>query len=84
MLRQMFLRSKERNKCLQRDGYTCQSCFRKQTTKKGQEFKVEVHHIKGIKIWDNIIELIQQELLCNIDELQTLCRECHNKETNKQ
>lgn len=79
MLRQMFLRSKERNQCLQRDKYTCQKCFRKQTTKKGQEFKVEVHHVKGIKVWDEIIELIQEELLCEPEFLQTLCRDCHDE-----
>ena len=44
MLRQMFLKSKERNACLKRDEYTCQICKRKKTTKKGKELNVEVHH----------------------------------------
>jgi 5-methylcytosine-specific restriction endonuclease McrA len=81
MLRQIFLKSCERNECLKRDKYTCQKCFRKQSMKKGQELKVEVHHIKGIKVWEEIINLIQEELLCNPDDLMTLCRDCHEEET---
>ena len=84
MLRQMFLKSCERNQCLQRDKYTCQHCFRKQTTKRGQELNVEVHHIKGIDVWDNIIELIEEQLLCDIDKLQTLCVDCHAEVTSKE
>jgi len=84
MLRQMFLRSCERNQCLQRDKYTCQLCNKKQTMKKGQEFKVECHHIMGIDVWDNIISLIQEQLLCDVDELQTLCRDCHDTITTNQ
>ena len=81
MLRQMFLRSCERNECLKRDGYTCQLCKRKQTTKKGREIKVEVHHKRGIDVWNNIISLIQEQLLCDVDDLQTLCRDCHSSLT---
>jgi len=77
MLRQIFLRSRERNETLTRDNYTCQKCFKKQTKKKGQEFKVEVHHKKGIGVWDNIIEMIYDQLLCDPEDLQTLCRDCH-------
>lgn len=80
MLRQIFLRSKERQAALQRDKYTCQKCFRKQTTKKGQELKVQVHHIKGIDVWDDIIEMIYEQLLCDPEHLQTLCKECHDEE----
>lgn len=79
MLRQIFLRSRERAECLKRDQYTCQKCFRKQTMKKGQEFKVEVHHKKGIQVWDEIIERIYDQLLCDPEDLQTLCRECHEE-----
>ena len=80
MLRQMWLKSRERAAALKRDKYTCQKCFRKQTTKKGQELKVQVHHKDGINVWDDIIELIYKELLCNPDKLQTLCKECHDEE----
>ena len=77
MLRQIFLRSAERGEALKRDKYTCQTCGIKQTTKKGMEVKVEVHHKNGIMVWDKIIDLIYQELLCDPAELQTLCRDCH-------
>ena len=78
MLRQIFLRSRERHAALKRDNYTCQKCFRKQTAKKGQEFKVQVHHKEGIDVWDEIIELIYKELLCDPEKLKTLCKECHD------
>ena len=80
MLRQIFLRSRERLAALQRDNYTCQKCFKKQTKKKGQEFKVQVHHKKGIDVWNDIIKMIYDQLLCNPDDLQTLCRDCHEEE----
>ena len=80
MLRQIFLRSKERQAALKRDNYTCQKCSRKQTQKKGHEFKVQVHHKNGIDVWDEIIELIYKELLCDPDKLKTLCKDCHDEE----
>jgi len=82
MIRQIFLRSRERNDCLKRDNYTCQVCGGKQSKAKGKEFKVEVHHIKGVKVWDEIIKLIYNELLCNPEYLITLCRDCHMKVEN--
>lgn len=79
MLRQIFLRSKERNACLQRDEYTCCDCGIKQSKKKGHVVKVCVHHKGGIDCWDNIIDLIYEQLLCDIDKLETLCIDCHSK-----
>ena len=79
MLRQMWLRSAERNETLKRDGYTCQDCGIKQSTKKGFEQKVQVHHKEGIDVWDDIIDLIQESLLCDPDKLETLCPDCHDK-----
>ncbi len=79
MLRQIFLRSAERGAALKRDQYTCQDCGAKQSQKKGFECKVQVHHKNGIHIWDEIIELIYKELLCDIDDLETLCVPCHDK-----
>ena len=78
-IRKIWLRSRERAARLKLDEYKCQNCGVKQTKKKGQEIKVEVHHIHGIKCWDRIIELIYEEILCNTDKLETLCKECHNK-----
>lgn len=80
MLRQIFLRSKERSETLKRDNYTCQRCFRKQTMAKGKVFKVHVHHKKGIKIWDEVIDLIYKDLLCDPKDMETLCPSCHKME----
>ena len=82
MLRQMFLKSVERSTALKRDKYTCQRCGIKQSAKRGHEVKVQVHHKKGISVWDAIIELIQRELLCPADELETLCVSCHDAVTH--
>ncbi len=79
MLRQIFLKSVERATVLKRDNYTCVDCGRKQSVKKGFECKVQVHHKKGINIWDELIDLIYEHLLCNTDDLETLCIECHDK-----
>lgn len=79
MLRQIWLRSAERNEALKRDKYTCQDCGVKQSKKKGFEVKVQVHHKEGIDVWDEIIELIYSQLLCDPDKLETLCPDCHDK-----
>lgn len=79
MLRQIFLRSAERAEALKRDKYTCCDCGIKASKKKGHEVKVQVHHKEGIDVWDEIIELIYEQLLCDPDKLETLCVDCHNK-----
>ncbi len=49
--------------CLERDDYECQKC--------SHVFDLEVHHIKGA---------LQQPLLANdIDNVITLCHDCHKK-----
>jgi len=79
MLRQMWVRSSERGEALKRDGYTCQECGIKQSKKKGFEVKVHVHHKEGIDIWDEVIDLITEHILCDPDKLETLCVDCHDK-----
>ena len=79
MLRQIFLKSNERATALKRDNYTCCDCGTKQSQKKGFECKVQVHHKKGINVWNVLINLIYLHLLCDVDDLETLCIECHNK-----
>ena len=80
MLRQIFLRSRERAEALKRTGYCCARCGIKQTTKKGHEVKLDVHHKKGIGVWDEIIDKIYEEILCDPEDLEPLCKECHLKE----
>lgn len=83
MLRQIFLRSAERGEAIKRDKYCCQDCGVKQSKKKGFEQKVQVHHKKGIKIWNEVIELIFQDILCDPADLETLCPDCHKDKEAK-
>ena len=75
-LRQLYLRSRERQAALKRDKYTC-SCGRKQSRAKGKECKVQVHHIDGEVDWDSIILFVRKTLLVPPELLETLCEECH-------
>jgi len=75
-LRRLWLQSRERAAALKRDGYICQDCGGKQSKAKGKEFKVEVHHVRGID-WSGLAELIRGRLLTG--ELVTLCPDCHDK-----
>lgn len=79
MLRQIFLRSRERAEALKRDHYSCQKCGIKASTAKGREVKVQVHHKRGIFVWDKVIDLIYDEILCDPIDLETLCVSCHHK-----
>ena len=76
-LRQLWLRSRERAARLKADNYTCQTCKRKQSKAKGKELDVQVHHKSGIGNWGKVIDLIYEELLCNPEHLETICKECH-------
>jgi predicted HNH restriction endonuclease len=79
-IRQLWLRSRERAAALKRDGYTCQRCGKKQSTAKGKEQKVEVHHKEGIGNWEKVIDLIFAEILCDPIHLKTVCPDCHDTE----
>jgi predicted HNH restriction endonuclease len=81
-IRQLWLRSRERAAALKRDGYTCQTCFNKQSKSKGREFKVQVHHLDGIE-WENIIDYIFRHVLVDPEKLKTICEDCHKKEHEK-
>jgi predicted HNH restriction endonuclease len=78
LLKQLWLRSKERAAALKRDGYTCQCCHTKQSKAKGKEFKVEVHHVDGITDWEGIIDIIYKQILVHHSKLKTLCPDCHS------
>ncbi|MHA1662561.1 MAG: HNH endonuclease [Candidatus Thorarchaeota archaeon] len=68
----MFLRSRERNRCMK--DAVCAEC--------GSDDKknLQSHHINGIN-WQRIIKVIREELLT--DELEPLCKECHAKKTEE-
>lgn len=80
-LRRLSLRSRERQAALKRDHYTCQVCGAKQSKAKGREVAVEVHHRKPV-LWDVLIDQVYEMLLCHPDDMVTLCKECHQRETD--
>ena len=83
-IRQLWLRSRERAAAIKRDKYTCQRCGAKQSKAKGKEQKVEVHHKAGhIPNWEVIIDQIFLTVLCDPEHLETMCPDCHDKETEK-
>lgn len=82
-LRQVFLRSRERAAALKRESNTCEHCKRKASKAKGKELSVEVHHRSGILNWNEIIDLVYEQLLCDPSLLEVLCKECHDKEHEK-
>jgi len=77
-LRQLWLRSKERSEALKSTGYCCDKCGVKQSRAKGREQKIEVHHKDGVLNWDDIVEQIREQLLCDPSKLQPLCPDCHD------
>lgn len=84
MLRQIFLRSRERAAALKKTQYCCSKCGIKQSQKKDAVVKMEVDHVDGIDVWDKLITMIEKELLCigSPNKLQPLCRECHQEKTD--
>ena len=78
-LRRLWLRSRERQSALKRDGYCCQKCGIKQSRAKGREVYVEVHHKRNVGNWEEVINLIFLELLCNPEYMETQCKQCHDK-----
>lgn len=77
-LRRLWLRSRERQFALKRDGYRCQKCGIKQSRAKGKEVYVEVHHKRSVGNWEEVINIIFLELLCNPENMKTLCVKCHD------
>lgn len=74
-MRMLSLKSRERSAALKRDGYKCVRC--------GSKEKIQVHHKDGIKIWDKLYKVIYATILCHPSKLETLCKECHDAETNR-
>lgn len=78
-LRQLWLRSRERNQCLKNAKYCCAECGVKQSKAKGKGVKVNVHHKEGID-WEGVIDLIFERILHSPDRQEVLCIKCHDKE----
>jgi len=76
-LREIWLRSRERAKALKDAKYHCNRCDAKQSTAKGKEVRLNVHHVNGID-WDGVVDLIIERVLAG--ELEVLCVSCHDKE----
>jgi 5-methylcytosine-specific restriction endonuclease McrA len=83
-LRRLFLRSRERGARIKADGYTCQECGVKKSKAKGREISVEVHHKYGVENWDELFRVVREFLLCDPEYLETLCKKCHSKHTEKE
>ena len=79
MLAQLFLRSRERALAMKLAGYCCGRCGKKQSKAKGREVSIEVHHLAGVKVWEEILNLIYSELLVSPEKLMPLCRGCHDE-----
>jgi len=80
-IRSLYLRSRERAAALKNAGYCCENCGVKQSKAKGREQKVEVHHRSGgIEVWNEVIDLICKEILCDPSMLEVLCPDCHDEE----
>lgn len=81
-IRRVWLRSRERAAALKREAYTCERCGVKQSTAKGREVKVQVHHRHGID-WDGVVDLIAERVLQTPDDLEVLCEACHDQEHDR-
>ena len=79
-IRQLWLRSRERAKVLKDSGHRCIDCGIKQSTAKGREVKLEVHHEPPID-WSGIVQLIFDRIL-NVPQFP-LCKDCHKKRHEK-
>lgn len=78
-LRRMWLRSRERSRALRDSGYRCGCCGRKQSTAKGRECTLEVHHKSGDAGLGEIEAFIRAKLLVPATELVPLCPDCHKE-----
>ena len=77
-LRQLWLRSRERNHALKMADRTCKVCGVKASQAKGREVKVQVDHTHGID-WDGIVSLIVERVLQRPEDYTVLCEKCHKK-----
>lgn len=60
-----------RRACLERDHYECQWCREQGKLTSQYDSILEIDHIKELEFYP--------ELALDIDNLRTLCKDCHNK-----
>lgn len=74
LLRQLFLKSRERSLVMKRAQHKCEICG-----VSDKDTKFQCHHKSKEINWEKIIGVIREELLCPSDELTYICNECHMK-----
>jgi len=77
-LRILWMRSRERAQALKNSGYRCCLCGVKQSTAKGREVRLEVHHTSPVD-WDGLFVDIRRRLLHSPDRLAPMCKACHEQ-----
>jgi hypothetical protein len=82
-LRKLTLWSRERNAAMKRDKYTCTTCGKKKSARKGFEVKVEAHHKNGID-WQGVCDFIRERVLQTADDYECQCDDCHKIKTEEQ
>jgi len=75
----VWLCSRERSEALKRTNYCCAKCGAKQSRAKDKFLILDVHHKKGIFNWDKVVDDIMENLLCDPDDLEPLCKTCHQE-----
>lgn len=83
-LRVIWMRSRERAQALRNTNYCCCLCGVKQSSAKGREVKLDVHHGVHRPDWVRIFAVIREELLQKPEDLWPLCKDCHDKQHEKE
>jgi predicted HNH restriction endonuclease len=78
-IRKVWLRSRERAQTIKQTGGRCCLCDVKQSSAKGKEMKLAVHHAKHRPDWDRVIAVIREEVLQTPEDLWPLCPCCHDE-----
>jgi hypothetical protein len=82
-LRRVWLYSRERAQALRLQDRRCQVCGVRESKAKDKEQKIEVHHIDGIGVWKEIVDLVYAKLLVPPDKLECLCPKHHKERHEK-
>lgn len=78
-LRKLWLESRERSEALKRSNYCCEGCGARQSSAKGKELRLEVHHNNGVE-WERMLDYVYRHLLCDPKHLTVFCKRCHEEE----